>query len=375
MSFNILHVSHTDIRYDNRILKELTALSSVEGARIHALGVRMDEGNVKGEEIKNLNISYIELKSRNFNLNKSIRIVLEVAELFFKSLLYIFKLRPKVIHCHDLTPLPVCVFAKLLFNFNLIYDAHELESQKSGITKFLSITSFYSEMLMMHYVDFLITVSPSIEKWYKEKFSIRNSALIFNSPFYDQISILEDKSYLRDKFNIPEKKKVFIYVGYLTNGRGIEDIIEVFKRNQSHVIVFLGYGILENQIVAACKESSNIFYHQPVSHNKVVEITSSADFGFCLIENISLSDFFCLPNKLFEYAFSNIPVIASGFPDIREFLIKHNIGVCVNDYGIESAIEIVLKSKFKKSNVIREYSWENQTVTLINVYRYLINLN
>jgi glycosyltransferase involved in cell wall biosynthesis len=68
-------------------------------------------------------------------------------------------------------------------------------------------------------------------------------------------------------------------------------------------------------------------------------------------------------------------VIASDFPDIREFLIKHNIGVCVNDYGIESAIEIVLKSKFKKSNVIREYSWENQTVTLINVYRYLINLN
>ena len=40
----ILHLSHTDIRYDSRILKELDALRTIQAVRVEAIGVDHDEG-------------------------------------------------------------------------------------------------------------------------------------------------------------------------------------------------------------------------------------------------------------------------------------------------------------------------------------------
>ena len=40
---NILHLTHTDLRYDNRILKELEVLSEIKSYKISALGAKLNE--------------------------------------------------------------------------------------------------------------------------------------------------------------------------------------------------------------------------------------------------------------------------------------------------------------------------------------------
>ena len=77
------------------------------------------------------------------------------------------------------------------------------------------------------------------------------------------------------------------------------------------------------------KKNSNIHLHKKVPHNQVVNLIKSADVGICIIENVSLSDYYCLPNKLFEYSFAGLRVIGSDFPEISNYILSNKLGeVC-----------------------------------------------
>lgn len=371
---NVLHISHTDIRYDSRILKEMTFLNSLADISVHGLGVVMREGNIKGKNFLDFNISLIDLCSREFRMPKVLRLSLEVIEFSFKTFLSILKTRPKIIHCHDLTPLPVCVLSKIFFSFKLIYDAHELESDKAGSSNIISKVTYFFENILIKHVDFFITVSPSIEEWYKQNYSIKDSAIILNSPLCLESKNTFDKRYLREKFGLgDEKAKIFIYVGFLSDGRNIQQIIDYFSKAKLHHLVILGYGPLFDDISTLASENRFIHLHEPVAHEHVVEIVKSADYGFCMIQNISLSDYYSLPNKIFEYAFSKVPVIASDFPDIKHFLYKHNIGICCGEgEDLVNVLNVITRHKFNSNPDIHHYSWANQTSILKSIYNYLI---
>ena len=50
-----------------------------------------------------------------------------------------------------------------------------------------------------------------------------------------------------------------------------------------------------------------------------------------IIESCSLSDYFSMPNKLFQSLASGIPVIATNIPDISKFVYKYNCGFVINN--------------------------------------------
>ena len=221
-------------------------------------------------------------------------------------------------------------------------------------------------------------VSPSIDKWYKQNIGEKYSEIIFNSPVVKKNIEISDKRYLREKFLIPEGSKIFIYIGILGRGRGIDLILDVFKNNdlKSH-LVFLGYGVLKDQLDMISQAYTNIHVHAVVPHDEVVPIANSADVGLCLIQNVSLSDYFCLPNKLFEYCFSEIPVLASNFPDISHVVQKFNLGKCSN-LDSTSICKVIKEFEImqdlpKISTVnLHELSWDAQEDKLIELYNNLI---
>jgi glycosyltransferase involved in cell wall biosynthesis len=94
----------------------------------------------------------------------------------------------------------------------------------------------------------------------------------------------------------------------------------------------------------------------------------------CLIENVSLSDWYCLPNKLFEYAFSGIPVIASNFPEMTRVIHKHGLGKCVEpskDSVSELFDEIVSTTQLNaiaKFENLEELSWAAQEEKAKTIY-------
>lgn len=376
-------MTHTEITNDPRILKELRVLSKCASNTILGLGTKHSSSEALGPGVlPGADLKGISLSSKSFTfLPKTLRHILTFAELTFKFLYISIKFKPDIVHCHDVIVLPLGSIVKLLCRSKLIYDAHELESDRNGITRFQGFLTKFFEKSLWFTVDSLIVVSDSIGEWYVQNIGPKNYKVILNSPEIDLKTKFED-NYLKLKFNIKPEDKVFIYIGILGRGRGIDLILEAFADpSRSSSVVFLGYGELAESVKKYSKEHENIFYHEPVHHDEVVSVASSADYGFCLIQNISLSDYLCLPNKLFEYCFAKVPVIASNFPELSEKVAKYNLGFCV-DLDINSVmskiseIENLIEKPVIDLETLADLSWNAQTLKLEKLYdSFLTNKN
>jgi len=381
----IVHLTHTDIRYDNRILKELECLKMNCDFDLCGIGINYNEGSaINDTSLLTNNLIAITLRTKRIKfIPRSIKHILVFIELLFKSFFITIKLKPAIIHCHDTLVLPIAFTYKLIYSKSkIIYDAHELESDKNGQSALLRLGTLLIERIAWFKIDYLITVSPSIKEWYITKFGAKPSEIILNSPkighnsFEGTNEMVENNKYFHDLYNIDYHLKVFVYLGALVPGRYIEQLLTIFtKENINSVIVFVGYGSLERQIKEFAQKSNKIKLHDPVPHDKVVETIKSADIGLCLIENVSLSDYYSLPNKLFEYTFARKMVLASNFPDIRKLVNEYNLGRCCN-LDVDSIKKSIIEfendlSTTVKSNIY-ELSWEAQELRLINIYRNII---
>ncbi len=373
---NILHLSQTDIKSDSRILKEMAAVSSSK-RKVFGIGVEKNTDLIPTSS-RNIKVDSIRLISRQLRLIpellKNILVVFEITlKMFWKSV----KLEPKIIHCHDTPVLPLGVILKCFTGAKIIYDAHELESERNGLSRLAGRITLFVEKRSWRFIDRLVVVSPSILSWYHENIGKKNSVIVLNSPTMPQQQNNNKKRYLRTKFSIPEDAVIFIYNGVFTRGRGLELVARVFQQHniRSH-IVFLGFGDMKEELLGWSKVHEKIHVHDAVAHEDVVAINQSANVGVALIENVSLSDYFCLPNKLFEYAFAGIHVLASNFPDIAAVVKKHNLGEC-SDLDYESIFSAV--SKFERKGVligpdikdIDILSWEAQDEKLNKMYAEL----
>lgn len=58
-------------------------------------------------------------------------------------------------------------------------------------------------------------------------------------------------------------------------------------------------------------------------------VTASADVGIVAYSFAGLNNFYCAPNKVFEYAQAGLPVIATGQPPLRALVERYGIGLLI----------------------------------------------
>jgi len=171
--------------------------------------------------------------------------------------------------------------------------------------------------------------------------------------------------------------------GTLTPDRGIQETLNAFVKvnRKDMALIFMGYGSMEEQIKTFASKYENIFFMPSVAPEVVVNYTASADVGLTFIENNSLSYYYSLPNKFFEYIHADLAIISWPLFEIRSIIEKENIGIITNDFTEES-IEKVLESLTKeqiegfKLNVTKlkhQFNWQVQEERLLDVYNNLYN--
>ncbi|WKZ19221.1 MAG: glycosyltransferase [Candidatus Jettenia sp. CY-1] len=285
----------------------------------------------------------------------------------------------RCINCHSLQVLPLCAFLKIFKRSKLIYDTHELETETASSVGFRKILSKIIERLFMPFIDEIIVVNEHIAEWYQNAYNLKKVWIVKNVPYNKGEP--ERTVILKNTYNIKKNDILFLYQGLIGYGRGIETLLKIFsKLDSDRHIVFLGYGDLDivERIVEYSKQYPNIHYHPAVKPDEISHYTASADVGLSLIENVCLSYYLCLPNKLFEYMSCGIPVIVSDFPGMSKFIDKYGCGwkIPLEAHAIISLIheitQDVLNEKREKTKEARKYfGWHLEEPTLLKVYKHL----
>jgi len=134
-----------------------------------------------------------------------------------------------VVHCHDLSALPIGVKLKKKLGIKLVYDAHEIWGYMVALDMPRWLTNYYSrkERNIIKYVDRIITVSEPVKQYFTK---ITNK----------QIKIIMNCKHLQwKKYEPPNNDKfTLLYLGTLSKSRFLLELVDVVKEHpEVHCII------------------------------------------------------------------------------------------------------------------------------------------
>jgi glycosyltransferase involved in cell wall biosynthesis len=286
---------------------------------------------------------------------------------------------PALIQCHSLASLPASVALKRATGAPLLFDAHELESQRIGWAAPVRWGARATESLLLKEVDHTIVVGDKIREWYEAREPKHRFTTVRNVPGARWEKGVRSPR-LRAALGLDDQAFVFLYLGLLNRFRGVAELIDVFKAMPAdRHIVFVGYGEAETEIRAAAAAHCNIHFHPAVPPGEICEIASGADVGLCIIDMSALSYRYALPNKLFEYIAAGLCVICTDGPEMRQVIEESGLGWTVPaddrvalDALLRSLDRTDVRGRVERATYVAP-TWESEGAKLEAIYRTLLD--
>ncbi|EUJ18225.1 glycoside hydrolase family protein [Listeria grandensis FSL F6-0971] len=250
--------------------------------------------------------------------------------LFFSMIYHAQKSKYAIYHANDLnTLLQAVICGKWLGKARLIYDSHEVQTSRTGYN---SPVYGIAERWLLRFVDICIHENHTRAKY------IQNLYDFYPEVIHNYPSTLKKGGQsidLHDRLGLNKETPILLYQGGIQVGRGLDKIIEAAPLIERGVIVFIGDGKLKEALVTQVRErqlESRVRFIPKVPLDELAMYTNQAYLGFQVLNNVCFNHYSASSNKLFEYIMSDVPIIASGFPEIKKVVEEHRVGVVVDGH-------------------------------------------
>lgn len=286
-------------------------------------------------------------------------------------------------HCNDFEIFFIGILAKMTNpRLKLVYDSHEYQAERYGKHPIERAFIRRMERWFIHRTEAFITVSRGIAEEYTRLYGLENPVVVYNSPHRVEV---EGNNLLRDEFDIPNDALLFLYQGGLAVSRGIELLLQTFERMKDPKLhlVLMGSGTHEPLCAAAAERCESIHLRPPVPYHDLIQYTAGADIGVISTQNLCLNNWFCMPNKMFEYIQAGVPVLCNDLHDCRRVIEEYSLGEIIPEYNSE-ALETAVKfmasvdlnkyqSGLKKAQ--EHFTWESEEPKLREIYQRIQSSN
>lgn len=290
------------------------------------------------------------------------------AKLFFLLL----RLKGNYVYLADTDTLAAGGMASYIISGKFILDQHELFTEVPELAKSPIKKKCWAlvEHLFTKRMQLCLTVGEILAKIYSKKHqttfhTIKNvpNAL---PPLYQE-----------------NQEKLVIYQGAVNQGRGLHCAIDAMEFLPEFHLLIIGNGDItqELKLIAAKKSYHHRIVFKPAVLPQELQIyTKKAMFGLNLIEKNSLSYYYSLANKFFDYLQAEIPSINMKFPEYENILNKQPFGIMINQLDPKELAQAITNNSEKDKyleikqlckQIKAEYTWEKEGEKLLSLFRSL----
>lgn len=380
-------LSQTVFPPDIRIEKEIKTLSE-NGYEITIICNQYDKKKspdfpyCRIERVKALFSSYRLNKIFNFPFFLNPRYVLKV-------FLTVIRIKPKIIHAHDLPMVPLALMINFFFRLPIIYDMHENYPEalkyfdKKGIINFIfknyKLARYLDNFCIKHCDKIIVVIDENKDRLIAGGIDPNKIFIVSNTVSLETFNVISNDTSFSKIYN---DKKVILYSGTVSPDRGLDTPIlamEILKEKISNaLLMIIGEGSHKNYLEDLCKKKLLNNYVKFINwpgHENLANFISLA--SVCIIPQPN-NDFIntTIPHKLFEYMRMSKPVLVSDAIPLARIVRETDCGevfVSNNPESFANHIYDMLNSKMKFGQngydaVLNKYNWEQDKKELQRLY-------
>lgn len=294
---------------------------------------------------------------------------------------------PDIIHAHDLGTLRAA--SKLSTRWartsgtrpKVVYDSHELYVEQQTRWKWWEKLAWRAhERRWIRHADAVITVSGGIAEELQRRYHLAiRPTVVLNSPRIDPPGRLGRT--VRDDLDLESETPLAVYAGAVKPSRGVEVLANALTDLPEWHIALVGSTPDQLRLVLDASESGQavaprIHALAPVPSWALTEYLSTANVGVHPLPDTCLNHRLALPNKLFDYAFAGLPIVANDLPEMARLITERRLGT-VCDTADAPSIAAALRDSGQLEPIdpdtIEDLSWERQEDALIATYERILS--
>jgi glycosyltransferase involved in cell wall biosynthesis len=365
---HVVQLTSVHSAYDLRILKECISLAGAE-YQVTLIAPHPFDEITEGVQIRG-----VPIVAGRFR-----RMTLTVWRIYREAV----RQRADIYHFHDPELIPVGLLLKG-WGKKVIYDAHEAYPHKilckswipnklrPLVSRIFAVFERFASALLDHVI--------AADRWTAATLPGSHVTAVAN---YPQLTPMKE---MRPGDKSVPCKRTLIYAGGLDDDRGLQVMFETARLLRDRDVELHLFGEFarpedERQI----RELPNVRFFGFVPLDTLYEHMRCAYIGLVLFQPVPAYSYAGEnTNKLFEYMFCRLPVIASNFTNLRQIINDAQCGVCVDpkrpDQAARAILHLLARPKLReklgengRNAVLKTYNWDIEKKKLLDVYRDLSN--
>lgn len=379
----------TDIEHDSRVQRTVSALSKIFDIDIFC---RDNKTHMNNLNLKFYHNRYSDNDADIFQSSdilpikfiKKLIYYIDTEKMKFRS---IIDFQYDLYYCNDFNTLISGFIASRKKRAKLVYDSHELWSERSGArnTLFNRIKRLFEliiEKSIIMKCDAVITVSKDLSDAISGKFSVHNPIVIRNIPLKQNLPNPQRIDSIRKSLNIPPDSIVVLYQGSTARSRGIAELIMAADLMPENIHILLLGPQPEVPLMNDINSRERVHYGGYIHLDELDDFTAACDIGIApIIKDNTKSYELAFPNKFLQYMNAGLALCLYDIPEARRLIEKCECGSIIQSItpqGIAKSIEYLgnksnlLQMKINARKYFSEsFSYTEEMNMLIKVMRKL----